>query len=98
AQAAGTPLGRSDLLRRAWPDAIDNLRTVDTHVLSLRKKIELDPRQPSLIQTVRNVGYRLNMEALGINGSKGTVDRAPPRKLEVRAATNAMPSEAHHSL
>jgi two-component system OmpR family response regulator len=59
-QAEGTPLSRSDLLRRAWPDAIDNPRTIDTHVLSLRKKIESNPRQPHLIQTVRNVGYRLN--------------------------------------
>ncbi|MEL6488642.1 MAG: response regulator transcription factor [Cyanobacteria bacterium J06634_6] len=59
AQAEGEPLSRIDLLRRAWPDAIDNPRTVDTHVLSLRKKIEQDPRHPDLIQTVRNVGYRL---------------------------------------
>ncbi|NJL85613.1 MAG: response regulator transcription factor [Leptolyngbyaceae cyanobacterium SM1_1_3] len=61
-QAAGAPLSRSDLLKRAWPDAIDNPRTVDTHVLSLRKKIEVDPRQPNIIQTVRNVGYRFNIE------------------------------------
>lgn len=60
AQAEGLPLSRSELLRRAWPDAIDNPRTIDTHVLSLRKKIETDPRQPSVIQTVRNVGYRFN--------------------------------------
>jgi two-component system OmpR family response regulator len=65
AQANGVPLSRSELLKRAWPDAIDNPRTIDTHVLSLRKKIESDPRQPSLIQTVRNVGYRLNLERLG---------------------------------
>jgi DNA-binding response OmpR family regulator len=61
-QAAGSPLSRTDLLRRAWPDAIDNPRTVDTHILSLRKKIEVDPRQPNIIQTVRNVGYRFNVE------------------------------------
>ena len=60
AQSEGDALSRSELLRRAWPDEIDNPRTVDTHVLSLRKKIELHPRQPYLIQTVRNVGYRLN--------------------------------------
>jgi two-component system, OmpR family, response regulator len=64
AQAGGTPLSRSELLKRAWPDAIDNPRTIDTHVLSLRKKIETDPRQPSLIQTIRNVGYRFNIEML----------------------------------
>ncbi|MFM7425749.1 MAG: response regulator transcription factor [Elainella sp.] len=62
AQAGGVPLSRTELLRKAWPDEIDNHRTVDTHVLSLRKKIEIDPRQPNLIQTVRNVGYRFNLE------------------------------------
>ncbi|MDY7004453.1 MAG: response regulator transcription factor [Cyanobacteriota bacterium] len=67
AQSGGVPLTRSDLLHRAWPDSIDNPRTIDTHVLSLRKKIEIDPRQPSLIQTVRNVGYRFNREILTIN-------------------------------
>ena len=67
AQACGVPLSRSELLRRAWPDAIDNPRTIDTHVLSLRKKVEIDRRQPSLIQTVRNVGYRFNMEIISAN-------------------------------
>ncbi len=56
-QAQGSPLSRTELLERAWPEAIDNPRTVDTHILSLRKKIEADPRQPHLIQTIRNVGY-----------------------------------------
>jgi two-component system, OmpR family, response regulator len=60
AQAEGNALSRSELLQLAWPDAIDNPRTIDTHVLSLRKKLESNPREPHLIQTVRNVGYRLN--------------------------------------
>jgi two-component system OmpR family response regulator len=63
-QAEGLALSRGELLQRAWPDNIDNPRTVDTHVLSLRKKIELEPQHPQLIQTVRNVGYRLNFEYL----------------------------------
>lgn len=63
-QMGGTPLSRQELLRRAWPESIDNPRTVDTHILSLRKKIEADPQQPRLIQTVRNVGYRLHLEPL----------------------------------
>ncbi len=71
-QAAGAPLSRTDLLRRAWPDAIDNPRTVDTHILSLRKKIEVDPRQPNIIQTVRNVGYRFNVERLLVEGNGHT--------------------------
>lgn len=56
-QASGSPLSRAELLQKAWSGSIDNPRTVDTHILSLRKKIEADPRQPSLIQTIRNVGY-----------------------------------------
>ncbi|MGV2828932.1 response regulator transcription factor [Myxosarcina sp. GI1(2024)] len=92
AQAEGNPLSRSELLRRAWPDAIDNPRTIDTHVLSLRKKIEFNPRQPDLIQTVRNVGYRLNPNI--INGKM-------TRSLELdnsRSTKNKSPSLARVSL
>lgn len=84
AQAGGIPLSRTELLRKAWPDAIDNHRTVDTHVLSLRKKIEADPRQPHLIQTVRNVGYRFNSEmvsALETVGSSVNTSRNGSRPL-----------------
>lgn len=80
AQAEGLPLSRSELLRRAWPDAIDNPRTVDTHVLSLRKKVETDPRQPSLIQTVRNVGYRLNLESLTPSAPTSSNDYSSNRR------------------
>lgn len=76
AQADGLPMSRPELLRRAWPDAIDNPRTIDTHVLSLRKKLEIDPRQPSLIQTVRNVGYRFNTDILNPKGTPANA--APP--------------------
>ncbi len=64
AQAEGKPISRAELLQRAWPDEINNPRTVDTHILSLRKKIEIDPQHPTLIQTVRNVGYRLNTDTI----------------------------------
>jgi len=77
-QASGAPLSRTDLLRRAWPDAIDNPRTVDTHILSLRKKIEADPRQPNIIQTVRNVGYRFNIErVIADTNGHGRLDSQP---------------------
>ncbi len=56
AQANGRPVHRSELLKRAWDIDIDNPRTVDSHVLSLRKKL----RHPEQIETVRTVGYRLN--------------------------------------
>jgi two-component system, OmpR family, response regulator len=56
AQASGQPVHRRDLLHRAWDGGIDNPRTVDSHVLSLRKKLG----NPNPILTVRKVGYRLN--------------------------------------
>ncbi|HIC89457.1 MAG TPA: response regulator transcription factor, partial [Anaerolineae bacterium] len=34
-------------------------RTLDSHIKSLRRKIEPDPRHPTYIQTVYGVGYRL---------------------------------------
>ena len=91
AQAGGMPLSRLELLRRAWPDAIDNPRTVDTHILSLRKKIETDPRQPSLIQTVRNVGYRFNLESL--LAASQPADYPPHRKALARSSARTMVSE-----
>lgn len=90
AQANGSPLSRTELLSRAWPDAIDNHRTVDTHVLSLRKKIEIDPRQPNLIQTVRNVGYRLNIDLLETNGQRQSM---PSGSINVAAPRTPVPSQ-----
>jgi len=59
AREAGRVLSRRRLLREAWdfdhPDAIET-RTVDVHIGKLRRKIDLDG--PSLIETVRGVGYR----------------------------------------
>ena len=37
-------------------------RTVDVHVRNLRAKIENDPAEPKLIETIFSVGYRLNDE------------------------------------
>lgn len=90
AQAEGLPLSRSELLRRAWPDAIDNPRTVDTHVLSLRKKVETDPRQPNLIQTVRNVGYRLNLESLTPNSPTQANDYSSTRRKALVQSSRRM--------
>jgi DNA-binding response OmpR family regulator len=36
---------------------------LDSHMRNLRAKIEPDPRQPTYIQTVYGVGYRLVDEA-----------------------------------
>lgn len=51
---------REDLLRDVWQYRNPNVatRTVDIHIVGLRRKIEPDPANPTLIQTVRGKGYR----------------------------------------
>ncbi|MCA9974287.1 MAG: response regulator transcription factor, partial [Anaerolineales bacterium] len=51
---------RGELIRTALDSDFEGIdRTVDSHVRNLRRKIEPDPRQPTYIQTVYGVGYRL---------------------------------------
>jgi two-component system alkaline phosphatase synthesis response regulator PhoP len=55
----GRVLSREKLLDTAWGrDDFPTTRTVDMHVLKLRKKIERDPESPLHIVTVHGVGYR----------------------------------------
>jgi DNA-binding response OmpR family regulator len=57
----GQVLDRTRLLDDVWgSDEFPTTRTVDMHVLKLRKKIEDDPENPRLIQTVHGVGYRFD--------------------------------------
>jgi DNA-binding response OmpR family regulator len=55
----GAVLTRDLLLTSVWgEDYIGDTRTVDVHIRWLRQKIESDPSNPTLIQTVRGMGYR----------------------------------------
>ena len=55
----GLVLTRDRLLQHVWGyDYAGDTRTVDVHVRWLREKLEDDPANPQLIQTVRGVGYR----------------------------------------
>lgn len=65
----GMALSRDLLLERVWgSDFIGDIRTVDVHIRWLREKVEEDPSQPELIQTVRGVGYRLEVPAAEATG------------------------------
>ncbi|HVH38664.1 MAG TPA: response regulator transcription factor [Gemmatimonadaceae bacterium] len=56
----GAVVSRVDLMRHVWGyDASIVSRTVDTHVVELRRKLEDDPSSPKHILTVRKAGYRL---------------------------------------
>lgn len=57
----GQVLSRDLILERVWGYTYaGESRTVDVHVRWLREKIEDDPSNPVLIQTVRGFGYRFS--------------------------------------
>jgi DNA-binding response OmpR family regulator len=52
-------LSRNELLDEVWGiDYFGTTRTLDQHVSQLRKKIEPDPAQPVVIQTIHGIGYK----------------------------------------
>ena len=56
---AGLPVSRDTFLDVCWGlDYFPDSRTLDQHVLMLRKKVEADPAAPTIIATVRGIGYR----------------------------------------
>jgi DNA-binding response OmpR family regulator len=68
AQHPGRVFSRSQLLQEIWGyDYFGGTRTVDVHIRRLRSK--LGPEFESIIDTVRNVGYRFSQ-----NGSQTPVD------------------------
>jgi two-component system, OmpR family, response regulator len=59
AQRPGRVLSRQALLEALWGGSeYREPRTIDVHVRHLREKLEVDPREPRFILTVRGVGYR----------------------------------------
>ena len=57
----GQALDRATLLNDVWgADEYPTTRTVDMHVLKLRRKLEADPERPRHILTVHGVGYRFS--------------------------------------
>ena len=57
---SGRVLTRSQLIDRIWGgDYYGDTKTLDVHIKRLRSKIEADPANPVLIQTIRGLGYKL---------------------------------------
>jgi DNA-binding response OmpR family regulator len=62
-ERVGEALTRDYLLDQAWGiDYYGTTRTLDQHIVQLRKKVEPDPTNPKLILTVHGVGYRWTEE------------------------------------
>jgi two-component system response regulator RegX3 len=57
---AGRVLTRGQLIDRVWgADYFGDTKTLDVHIKRLRSKIEQNPAEPSLLVTVRGLGYRI---------------------------------------
>lgn len=57
---AGRVLTRGQLIDRVWgTDYVGDTKTLDVHVKRVRAKIEPDPANPTLLVTVRGLGYKL---------------------------------------
>lgn len=56
---AGEVVDRAEIFDKVWgTDWLGDMRTLDVHIRWLREKLEDDPSNPFLIQTIRGVGYR----------------------------------------
>jgi len=59
ARHRGRVLSREQLIEQVWGyDYYGEERVVDVHIGNIRRKLEDDPTNPTLIVTVRGVGYR----------------------------------------
>jgi DNA-binding response OmpR family regulator len=60
ASRPGEVVSRDELLNEVWGyESYPSTRTVDSHMVLLRSKVEADPAAPSRLITVYGVGYKL---------------------------------------
>jgi DNA-binding response OmpR family regulator len=66
ARSPGRVYSRFELVNRARGYEFEGYeRTIDSHVKNLRRKIERDPHDPQIVETVLGVGYRLGLSRDG---------------------------------
>ncbi|MGE5763756.1 MAG: winged helix-turn-helix domain-containing protein [Mycobacterium leprae] len=62
AGAPGRVFSRYELINRTRGYEFEGYeRTVDSHVRNLRHKVEADPHEPRIVQTVVGAGYRFGL-------------------------------------
>lgn len=55
----GEIVSRDELLNQVWGyDSIPDTRTIDAHIVKLRRKIEDKPDEPKIIVTIHGIGYK----------------------------------------
>ena len=56
---AGRVMTRGQLIDRIWgSDYVGDTKTLDVHIKRIRSKIERDPAAPTLLTTIRGLGYK----------------------------------------
>jgi two-component system, OmpR family, KDP operon response regulator KdpE len=89
ASNAGRTLLHEDLLEKAWGrDAREDVQSLRVWINRLRQKLERNPAQPRLIQTVQGVGYIFNARVM----EPARTLAAPPRRRGRAAAQRPSPA------
>jgi two-component system response regulator MtrA len=67
----GRIFSRDEMVRGVWGTELPGRHAaVDLYVFRLRKKVERNPRQPLIVETVRNLGYRLATKAVSLRSGQ----------------------------
>ncbi len=71
ARRPGEVVTRDTLLDEAWsPDEYPNTRTVDNHIVKLRRALEAEPERPRFLLTVHGAGYKLDIPRNAVRWAK----------------------------
>ncbi len=66
-QHVAEPVTLAVILQEVWGyDADEDVRMLRVHIGGLRQKLEVDPKSPKYLETITNIGYRLNPTATEI--------------------------------
>jgi DNA-binding response OmpR family regulator len=69
----GEAVPREDMLQELWGVAhAAETRTLDNHVARLRRKLEADPKSPTVLLTVPGIGYRVVPGTIRLQDRDGT--------------------------
>nr|WP_252893223.1 response regulator transcription factor [Lentilactobacillus otakiensis] len=62
---SNTVLSRTQIASAVWGNTTGaTLRIIDTHISNLRKKIEVEPKNPQMLTTIRDLGIYLRIMVL----------------------------------
>jgi adenylate cyclase len=74
AENAGQSVSKEDLLQTVWPDTFVGDDVLKGSISELRRVLEDDAREPTIIQTIPKRGYRLLAPVTPVNGTIDTPD------------------------